>query len=251
MDFALLAAALALGLAGLPHCVAMCAAPCAAVTGRAGPAGQAGFHVMRVASYAAVGALAAASVGTLGVLADMSPMLKPLWSAVHAAALALGLWLALKGRQPAWLERVGRRPALAAGKGAGAVAGGGQVMLGPRGGRGGGMGAMAAGALWAAWPCGLLQSAVLVAALANSPWGGAGVMAAFAVTSGLALTAAPWLWRRLGAGAGRGAGGPRSRLSGWVGGTAGVRLAGVLLVAASGWALTSGVWHKIAAYCGF
>lgn len=246
MDFALVAAALALGLAGLPHCVAMCAAPCAAVTGRAGPAGQAGFHLMRVASYAAVGALAAASVGTLGVLADMSPMLKPLWSAVHAAALALGLWLALKGRQPAWLERVGRRPALTTG----AVAGGGQVMLGPRG---GGLGATAAGALWAAWPCGLLQSAVLVAALANSPWGGAGVMAAFALTSGLALTAAPWLWRRLGAGGqgGAAAGGLRSRLQGWVGGTAGVRLAGVLLAAASGWALTSGVWHKVAAYCGF
>jgi hypothetical protein len=30
-----IASALALGLAGAPHCVAMCAAPCAAVTGRA------------------------------------------------------------------------------------------------------------------------------------------------------------------------------------------------------------------------
>ena len=35
MDLALLASALLLGLAGVPHCTAMCAAPFAAVT--AGP----------------------------------------------------------------------------------------------------------------------------------------------------------------------------------------------------------------------
>ena len=228
MDAALIASALALGLAGAPHCVAMCAAPCAAVTGGGSLAGQWAFHLARAAGYAAAGALAAASVNSLGALSMVSPMFKPLWSGLHAAALALGLWLAWTGRQPAWLEGVGRRSSSAAGRG------GWQVMKGP--GR-----SAVAGALWVAWPCGLLQSAVLVAALANTPWTGAAVMAAFALATGVGLTAAPWVWRRIGHG-GLGAASFA---------TAGVRLAGVLLVASSGWVLTHGLWQQVAAYCGF
>lgn len=229
MDAALLASALALGLAGSPHCVAMCGAPCAAVTSQGRPGPTLAFHLARAASYAVAGALAAASVNSLAALGSVSPMFKPLWSAVHAAALALGLWLAIVGRQPAWMERIGRRPAAAGAGGRG----GWQVVRGP--GK-----AAAAGALWVAWPCGLLQSAVLVAALANGPWGGAGVMTVFAAASGFGLSAAPWLWRRLGSG----------QLA-IMSGTFGVRLAGGLLAAASGWALTAGLWRQFAAYCGF
>jgi len=224
MEAALYASALALGLAGAPHCVAMCAAPCAAVTGRGGPGPTVAFHLTRAAGYAAAGALAAASVNSLGALGTVSPMFKPLWSAVHAAALALGLWLAFVGRQPAWFERIGRRPAQADGDW--------QVVRGP--GK-----AAVAGALWVAWPCGLLQSAVLVAALANSPASGAGVMLSFAVATGLGLSLAPRLWRRV-------AGGPAALLSGSVG----VRMAGAMLAAASGWALSRGLWSTVAAYCG-
>ena len=227
MDAALFASALALGLAGAPHCVAMCAAPCAAATAGGGPSAQIGFHLTRAAGYAVAGGLAAASVNSLAALGAVSPMFRPLWGALHAAALALGLWLALTGRQPAWLERIGRRPAATA-------PGGWQVMRGP--GK-----AAVAGALWVAWPCGLLQSAVLVAALADSAWTGAGVMAVFALATGFGLTAAPWLWRRIGPG---GAGSANLAV-------AGVRLAGVTLAASSGWVLTSGLWHQVAAYCGF
>lgn len=223
MDAALFASALALGLAGSPHCVAMCAAPCSAVTGGRRPDALA-FHVTRLLGYAAAGALAAASVNALGALASLSPVFKPLWSLVHAGALGLGLWLAFTGRQPAWLERIGRRPAPAV------SAGGWQVVKGP------GKAAMA-GAAWVAWPCGLLQSAVLVAALANGPVAGAGVMAAFAVASGVGLSAAPWLWRRLSGGAGV------------LTATTGVRLAGALLAAASAAAMGHGLWTQIVAYC--
>lgn len=223
MDAALYASALALGLAGSPHCVAMCAAPCAAVTGGRRPDAMA-FHVTRLLGYAAAGALAAASVNALGALASLSPVFKPLWSMVHAAALALGLWLAFTGRQPAWLERVGRRaqPATASG--------GWQRVRGP--GR-----AALAGAAWVAWPCGLLQSAVLVAALANGPATGAGVMATFAVASGAGLSLAPWLWRRVGGGAAGASG------------TLGVRLAGGLLALASAAAMGHGLWAQVVAYC--
>ena len=231
MDAALFASALALGLAGAPHCVTMCAAPCAAAVGRAGAPGQLSFHLTRAAGYALAGALAAASVNSLAALGALSPVFRPLWSLVHAAALALGLWLAFTGRQPSWLERLGR----SAPGTAGPARAGWQVVHGP--GR-----AAVAGALWVAWPCGLLQSAVLVAALANSAWTGAAVMAVFALATGLGLTAAPWLWRRIG-GPGQGAG--------VLSATFAVRLAGALLALASLWAMTHGLWARVAAYCGF
>ncbi|MCA0244521.1 MAG: sulfite exporter TauE/SafE family protein [Proteobacteria bacterium] len=237
MEAALYASALALGLAGSPHCVAMCAAPCAAVTGGQGRP-QLAFHLARAAAYAAAGALAAASVNSLGLLAAASPMFKPLWSLVHAAALALGLWLLVMGRQPAWIERIGRRPVTDAGAGAGAR-GGWQLMRAP----GRSTRAAAAGALWVAWPCGLLQSAILVAALANTPLGGAGVMLVFAMATAAGLLAGPWLWRRLRPAPGGGAGAAGV-------GTLGVRVAGALLAVASSFALFKGAWAAVAAYCG-
>lgn len=227
MDAALFASALALGFAGSPHCVAMCAAPCSAVTGGR-KADTLAFHVTRLLGYAAAGALAAASVNALGALAGLSPVFKPLWSLVHAAALGLGLWLAFTGRQPSWLERIGRRAAPAAPR-----AGGWQVIKGP------GQAAVA-GAAWVAWPCGLLQSAVLVAALANGPVAGAGVMASFALASGVGLSAAPWLWHKLGGGRGG---------TGVLAGSVGVRLAGVLLAGASAAAMGHGLWSQVVAYC--
>ncbi|HNU12615.1 MAG TPA: sulfite exporter TauE/SafE family protein [Rubrivivax sp.] len=227
MDAALYASALALGLAGAPHCVAMCAAPCAAVTGGRTIGTQLAFHLSRAASYALAGALAAASVNALALLGSVSPIFRPLWTMVHAAVFGLGLWLALVGRQPEWLERIGR-----SGQG---------LRAGAQGARRGGSGrAIVAGALWVAWPCGLLQSAVLVAALADTPWAGAGVMAVFALATGFGLTAVPWLWRRLG-----------SQPTALMGGTAGVRLAGVMLAIAAIFALWSDLWPKVLAYCGF
>lgn len=227
MDAALIASAALLGFAGAPHCAAMCGAACAAVTGR-GTATTAGlsFHIARVAGYATAGAVAAASVGALASLGQWSPALRPLWTLAHVAALTLGLWLIWSGRQPAWLERYGRRDTAAA------SATGWQRMRGPAE-------AAVAGSLWFAWPCGLLQSALVVAALANGPAGGAGAMAAFGVASGIGLVAGPWLYVRLGGSAAAGS-------AAWA-----VRAAGALLVAGSGWALGHGLWDTVAAYCGF
>lgn len=218
-----MASAALLGVAGAPHCAAMCGAACAAFSGRS-PGGAAGlaFHTARAAGYATAGAVAAASVGALAQLGQWSPALRPLWTLVHVAALGLGVWLLFSGRQPAWLERFGRRPP--------AAAGGWQRLRGPAE-------AAAAGSLWFAWPCGLLQSALVVAALANGPAGGAAAMAAFAAASGLGLAAGPWLFTRLGGSAA--AGGSR-----WA-----VRAAGGMLAAASGWALGHGLWETVAAYC--
>jgi uncharacterized protein len=170
MDLTLIFSAFLLGLAGMPHCAAMCGAPCAAVVGGAGPGAGArslSFHVTRVAGYALVGALAAAGVGILAVAGSAAPVVRPVWAMLHAAALALGIWLLVTGRQPAFMTRLGHRSRQPAGAGAG----GWQLVQTP-------WTAAAAGSAWVAWPCGLLQSALVLAALANTPQAGGAAMAA-------------------------------------------------------------------------
>ncbi len=227
MEFALLLSALALGLAGVPHCAAMCAAPCAAVTGRGAvsPAAWA-FHLARMLSYAVAGAVAAGSVSALAALAAWSPLLRPVWTLLHAAALVLGLWMLWQGRQPVWLESLGRGSGRAAGP-----ASGWQRIHGPA--RAG-----AAGLVWAAWPCGLLQSALVLAALANSPAGGALVMTGFAAVTAAGLMVGPALWAWFGGGA------VAARVSTWA-----VRASGAMIVLAAGFALTHGVWAEFVAWC--
>jgi hypothetical protein len=90
-----------------------------------------------------------------------------------------------------------------------------------------------------AWPCGLLQSALLVAALANTAWQGAVTMAGFAAASSLGLVLGPALWWRIGNGRG----------AGWLSGRPAVRLAGLALAAASAWALGHGLWMRVVAWC--
>ena len=61
MDFALVVSALMLGLAGAPHCAAMCGAACTAATRGGGAATPAAFHVSRMAGYTLAGAVASSS----------------------------------------------------------------------------------------------------------------------------------------------------------------------------------------------
>ena len=100
--------------------------------------------------------------------------------------------------------------------------------------------AAAAGGLWVAWPCGLLQSALLVASLTSGPQAGAGAMAAFALASSGGLLAAPWLWQQLKT---------RTGLPTWERWL--VRIAGACLVLGSGFSLGHGVWPQVAAFCGW
>lgn len=219
-----------MGLAGTPHCLAMCGGTSAGVIRACsrGNAGQAtlAFHLGRLLGYAAGGAVAASSVLLLRNLGEAAPVMRPLWTLLHLAVLGFGLWLLWTGRQPQWMQGRGRSlpPELAAQ--------GWQKIQGPAR-------AAAAGSLWLAWPCGLLQSALIVATLAPSATTGALVMSAFAATSSIGLVAGPALWLRY---AGRGG-------ASLVAGTWAVRLAGAGLVAASGWALGHGLWERVAALC--
>ena len=224
MQFSLGATALLMGLVGGPHCVAMCGAACAGIGQAAGARKNSailGFQLGRILGYSALGALASASMQGLGWLTVQSVALRPVWTMFHVAALLLGLALLWRAQQPVWLELAGRRiwtRVKALGTGAAPVV---------------------LGSLWALLPCGLLYSALLVAAMAGGPVDGAFVMAAFALGTSVTMTAAPWLWLKL-RGNSVAAGGNGS----W-----GVRLAGLALAASSAWALWMGLVHNSAPWC--
>lgn len=227
MDGALTLAGLAMGLAATPHCLLMCGAPCAALT-QGSRRGALGFQGGRLLGYMAGGALAAGSIGALGAWSQATPALRPLWLALHMGFLSLGLWWLAAGRSPAWMKR--------------SVAVSMSVPVQRVGNRPKPWRASLAGLAWVAWPCGALQAALLLSALASSAAGGALVMAAFALGSMPALLAAPWAraqWRRVS---------DRMPPRRWLQ-ALDLRIAGLGLVLASGWAISHGLWTRLAAFC--
>lgn len=237
-------AGLAAGVAATPHCAAMCAAPCAALSAGCRRSG-AGFHLGRLLGYMAGGAVAASSAGALASWSQTVPVLRPLWTLLHLGLLALGLWWLATGRQPALLQR--RAAITVQWRGHG----------GPSKNRRS-LRATLAGLAWVAWPCAALQAGLLLSALADSAAGGALVMAAFALGSMPALAAVPWAWGRwqaLRRHSGPAAGGPgavgaAAAMASAQGVALGLRLAGAGLAIGSGWALTHGLWLRVAAWCG-
>lgn len=177
------------------------------------------FQFGRILGYAALGALAATSVQGLGWLTTQSASLRPAWTLLHMAAIALGLLLLIQARQPAWLDAAARNL---------------WVRVRAFNVRWGSAAPLVIGGLWAFMPCGLLYSALMVAALSGGPSDGAITMTTFAIASSLSLMAAPWLLLRL---RGMGAGD-------W-----GMRLAGLALAVASGFALWMDLVHDTAPWC--
>ncbi|PVE09472.1 sulfite exporter TauE/SafE family protein [Limnohabitans sp. Rim28] len=222
MQSSLAITALMMGVLGGPHCVAMCGAACAGLGQAAGERrSQAllAFQWGRVLGYALMGALAAASVQGLGWLTTQSAAIRPIWTLLHLSALVLGLWLMFQARQPVWLDAAARRL---------------WARVRTFNTRYGRAAPWVVGGLWALMPCGLLYSALMVAALTAQPLEGAATMALFALGSSISLWAGPWLLLRmqsLGDGA-------------W-----GIRTAGLALAGVSGWALWMGLVHDQAPWC--
>lgn len=231
MFLALVSTAFLMGLMGGGHCLAMCAAPCGALTGLgAAPASSErvvqwmprgsvlrrnlGFHLGRLAGYGAAGALAAFAMERLAWLSQNSSALRPAWSMLHVLVLAWGLLMMLQARQPAWIENAGR-----------AVWGKVRSLVSQPG------GLFMTGFAWALLPCGLLYTALLTAALSGSVLRGALCMVLFGIGSGIWLVAGPWMWGQF-----------RARV-GSVGGAWGPRLAGLVLFLMGGWALWMDVVH--------
>lgn len=213
-------AAAVAGLMATPHCAAMCGTPCSAVCAQAQGRSAAAwwsFALARLASYAVAGALAAAVVSALAEWSALSRVLAPAWTALQWAAVALALWWLATGRQPAFLMRLGRNASVetASRSGEAVVRWKARSAWRPA----------AAGSLWALWPCGVLQSSLMLAALAPTVASGAAVMALFAVASMPGLW---WVHR-----AWQAAGAQSPSASQWP-----LRLAGVVVLATllAGWA---------------
>ncbi len=177
---ALAVAALVLGLFGSIHCVAMCGGIASVLAGgvapdlrrrdRAAPRWGvlAGFHGGRILTYAVLGAVVAA----ISFLVVEGPAFRTVQAVLRASSGALlvgvGLWLA--GLFPAFasLERLGA-PVWA--------------RLRPLAGRllpvANARQAVMLGALWGFVPCGMVYTALALAATSGGPANGAVVMAAF------------------------------------------------------------------------
>ncbi|MEY3992706.1 MAG: hypothetical protein RIS04_1469 [Pseudomonadota bacterium] len=222
MQSSLAITALVMGLAGGPHCIAMCGAACAGFGQAAGERrtqAMWSFQLGRVLGYSALGALAAATVQGLGWLTTQSAALRPVWTMLHVAAFLLGVLLLVQARQPLWLDTAASRL---------------WARVRAFNQRWGMAAPAIVGVLWALMPCGLLYSALMVAALSSQVWQGAVVMALFALGSSVSLWAGPWLLLKLGnLGDGR-----------W-----GMRLAGMALAGLSAWALWMGLVHDQAPWC--
>lgn len=222
MQTSLATTALLMGLVGGPHCIAMCGAACAGIGRAAGVRSTSAmwtFQLGRVLGYASLGALAAASMQGLGWLTVQSSALRPVWSMFHVGMVVLGLLLMWKAQQPVWMELAGKKLWVSV---RGTVSNKGAVAP------------LLIGAVWTFLPCGLLYSALLVAALAGGALEGALVMALFAMGTSVSMMLGPWLWLRL-----RG-----NRNGDW-----GVRLAGLALALSSGWALWMALAHNTAPWC--
>ena len=217
-----------MGVAGGPHCIAMCGAACAGIGQAAGAQKNSAmwtFQFGRVIGYSLLGALAAASMQGLGWMTVQSAALRPVWTMFHAAMIALGLVLLIKAQQPIWLESFGRK-----------------VWAKVRGltnGRGN-TAPLLIGTLWSLLPCGLLYSALMVATLTGNAMEGAVVMALFAAGTSVSMMAGPWLWLKLQSS-------KSTNIQGM--GDWGMRLAGLALAASAAWALWMGYMHDTAPWC--
>lgn len=220
----LLAAAAALGLAGSVHCLAMCGGIAAAAGTRLGSEALAStallagctFNLGRLASYAALGALAGALAGAFAGTLPAATAAAGLRVAAAALMAALGLGL-LWQRDLLRLERLGARlwgrlqPLTSA-----ALA----LPLPLR--------LAALGALWGFLPCGLVYSAVALAAASGSAAAGASALLAFGIGTLPSMLVATFA----GAGLVRRIAGARTR-----------RAAGILMLLCAAWTAAGPLPH--------
>lgn len=210
-----------MGVAGGPHCVAMCGGACAYIQqNQSHRYDYLIFQFGRICGYASLGAVAASSVKSLAWLSEQTASLHPVWTFFHVLVLVWGLMLLVLARQPIWADRVGKG-----------------IWARLRQSAGPSKGVFLTGMLWVLMPCGLLYSALLVASLQASPINGAVSMASFAIGSSLSLVLAPQLWLKL-----------KSGIA-WLTDEMSMRLAGLLLTLVSATALWMDLTHKVKIWC--
>jgi uncharacterized protein len=212
---------LLMGLAGGPHCIAMCGAACASLQkGQSGTDDLWKFQAGRLIGYASLGAVAATSVKSLAWFSNQTLALHPVWTFFHVLVLSWGLILLIYARQPSWADNFGRHVWARVRKLSNLP--GGTITI---------------GMLWALMPCGLLYSSLLVASLSANTLNGAFSMATFAIGTSVSLMFGPLLWLKIRNG------------NQWINESASMRLAGLLLVAVAAWAIWMDLVHQVKIWC--
>ena len=110
MQTSLAVTALLMGLAGGPHCIAMCGAACAGMGNAAGARRTSAlwtFQAGRLVSYSALGAAAAASMQALGWLTTQTAVMRPVWTLFCGLLYSALLVAALSGSGE-WGDSAGR-----------------------------------------------------------------------------------------------------------------------------------------------
>lgn len=231
----LLLTAFVMGLAGGPHCIAMCGAACGAMQSSVTTTSQFrsiplrviktipwSFYLGRMLGYGMLGAIAAETLRGLAWLSNQSHVFQPLWTFSHTLIFAWGVLLVVTGQQPQWaVQRAQQVWAWIKQRTQHAK-----------------LGFLFTGMIWALLPCGLLYSAVMLASLQSQWLQGGLVMMAFACGSATVLALAPVLWRS-----------SQQTMPGWFKESTGMRLSGVLLIALSVVALWMDVMHNDKLWC--
>lgn len=227
----LLLTAFVMGLAGGPHCIAMCGAACGAMQTpshvksipiRIIKTVPWSFYLGRMLGYGLLGALAAQSLRGLAWLSNQSQVFQPLWTFSHTLIFAWGFLLLVTGKQPQWAVQ-GAQKVWAWIK---------QHTQHAK------LGYLFTGMVWALLPCGLLYSAVMLASLQSQWLQGALVMMAFAIGSATIMAIAPVLWQS-----------GQQALPSWFKETTGMRISGIMLVVLSLIALWMDLMHHDKLWC--
>ena len=231
----LLLTAFVMGLAGGPHCIAMCGAACGAMQSSSQTTSQFrsiplrviktipwSFYLGRMLGYGILGALAAETLRGLAWLSNQSHVFQPLWTFSHTLIFAWGVLLLATGQQPQWAIKRAQQV---------------WVWIKQRT-QHDRFGFLGTGMVWALLPCGLLYSAVMLASLQSQWLQGALVMMAFAAGSATVLAIAPLLWRS-----------GQNRLPNWIRESTGMRLSGIFLISLSLIALWMDLMHHDKLWC--
>ncbi|KQT43472.1 MULTISPECIES: sulfite exporter TauE/SafE family protein [unclassified Methylophilus] len=227
----LLLTAFVMGLAGGPHCIAMCGAACGAMQTpshvksipiRLVKTVPWSFYLGRMLGYGMLGALAAQSLRGLAWLSNQSQVFQPLWTFSHTLIFAWGFLLLVTGQQPQWAVQ-GAQKVWA------------WIKQHTRHAR---FNFLFTGMVWALLPCGLLYSAVMLASLQSQWLQGALVMIAFAIGSATVMAIVPVLWQS-----------GQQALPTWFKETTGMRISGIMLVVLSLIALWMDLMHHDKLWC--
>lgn len=264
LTISLCVSAFMLGLFGGIHCVAMCAGLSqAAISPRAGQSSawreEFSYLAGRVAGYSGLGLAVAAAGGALSWSSQSFSLFRGGWILLNALLLVFGVLLLITGRQPPMVTELAQRiwnlarPVV---HGLGGSANGSAfsqsgttrgnpvqwlrerkpesaVMYTSLG------KPFLVGALWGLLPCGLLWSALALAALAPSASSGALVMTVFAISSSAQLSLTWRLRHRL-----------HSSAVSRFGEGLGARIGGAMLAIAAGaglWSLATGLPNPLCA----